>query len=603
MFIEFKAGEKFAQKGADTSIFHEAFTDCGYLLNENDLVIDIDNLPKETIKAMIKTFNINTQTVWTTRGAHFYFQKPKAYKGKSEAVCPIGFKVEYKTIKNTPNGITIKRDGQLRDIDNMGSRQELPDFLYNGKHNLEDLNGLDEGDGRDNKLYKHKFSIMNVKNYRKALRFINDHIFAEPFNEDDFQRISREEEIQAEDNKEPEVARILSNRLKVVKYNDQLYSYNGERYVSEEFDQEVYELLPDKKTHYVEEVIRQMEKRTRKTVQPVKGFDIRLKNGILRDGRFIEIDSDEFTPFYVNVEYNAEAEPVQTVIEYLDHLSDGDEGYKKLILQMMAHTLITNAEVKRKIAKFFFLIGDGGNGKGTLLEVIRTILGSENCAGNSIEEIADERYFVGLKNRLVNLGDDVEDKPIDTKQMKRLKNISTCDYVATRELFKNSKDSILTTSMIFTSNHQLKSFEKGESYKRRVVWMPMFKAPTKKDPRFISKLTSPEALEYWLKLIIEQYEALYINAEVNIPGVVDQYNAEYHADNNNVLEFIGDYTTDHFIGKKPPQIQEQYEIWATDNGLTVHSKKMLKDTIEQKFGLCVKSVKVNGKTAKAYAKR
>ena len=49
---------------------------------------------------MISLFNIKTQIVWTTRGAHFYFKKPKGFKG-SKKVCPLGFEVEYKHDKNT----------------------------------------------------------------------------------------------------------------------------------------------------------------------------------------------------------------------------------------------------------------------------------------------------------------------------------------------------------------------------------------------------------------------------------------------------------------------------------------------------------------------
>ncbi len=89
--------------------------------------------------------------------------------------------------------------------------------------------------------------------------------------------------------------------------------------------------------------------------------------------------------------------------------------------------------------------------------------------------------------------------------MKVIKNISTCDYVATRNLFEQSKEVELTLSLIFTSNHVLRTWEKGESYRRRVQWCPMFTKPTKKDKRFIEKLTTPDALKYWMKMIVEGY--------------------------------------------------------------------------------------------------
>ncbi|KRF31948.1 phage/plasmid primase, P4 family [Paenibacillus sp. Soil787] len=597
MYIEFKEGQKFASVIADQSPMHEAFKDAGWVLSNDDLIVDIDDKPREMLEKMIQVFDIKTQIVWTDRGVHLYFKKPKAFKG-TRSVCPVGFEVEYKHISNT-KAITIKRGGKLRDIVNPGIRQDLPDFLYI-RTKLESLDGLGEGDGRNQKLHSHKFKIMSVTDHKKVLSFINKHVFAEPMEEKEFDTVARDQKIEAKENEEPQVAESLKKKLKVVKYNDQLYSYNGVRFVSGEFIQEVYEELPDKKTHYVEEVIRQMDKRIRNVKQPVNGWDIKLKNGVLRSGNFYELDSHEFTPYYVDVEYNEDAEAVEAVDSYLQHLSQGDQGYVKLILQMMAHGLITNPEVKRQIAKFFVLIGDGGNGKGTLLTIIRLLLGEENCSSNSIEEIADERYFVGMQGKLFNLGDDIKDQPIDHEQMKRLKNVATCDYVATRMLFKQSKDAVLTTSMIFTSNHALKSFEKGEAYQRRVVWLPMFSKPTKKDPKFISKLTTPEAKSYWMKLIVEAYQKLHHTGEIEIPEVVANHNKEYHADNNNVLEYIEGHTTDYFVGLRPPEVYDMYEIWANENGLTVHSKKMLKDTLEKVRGLEVGSVKVNGQVAKKY---
>jgi putative DNA primase/helicase len=600
MFVEFLPGEKHALPNADQSEYHDSFKDCGYLLKNDEIVIDIDGLPMDTVKKLIQFFDIKTQIVWTSRGCHLYYKLPKGYKNKADFVCPLGFKVESFAVKQRPNGVTIKRDGIMRLIDNMGIRDELPDFFKGNVKGLEDVNGLDEGDGRNSKLHSHKFKVMSLANHKKILRFINEYIFAQPLEEDEFLTVIRDEKIEAGENQEPQVAEGLKRKLKVVKYNERLYSYNGKRYVSEEFEQEIYEELPDKKTYYAEEVIRQLTKRTRNVKQPVEGWDIKFKNGILRNGKFVQLDSSEFTPYYIDLEYNEDAEPVQAVDEYLQHLSQGDQGYIKLILQMMAHGLITNPEIKRQIAKFFVLIGDGGNGKGTLLTIIRMLFGDENCASNSIEEIADERYFVGLQGKLFNLGDDIQDQPIDHEQMKRLKNIATCDFVATRQLFKQSKDTVLTASMIFTSNHPLKTFEKGEAYQRRVVWMPMFNKVTKKDPRFISKLTTPEAKEYWVKLIVEMYQELYATAEIDIPEVVAEHNKEYHADNNNVLEFIEGYTNDAFLGLRPPEVYDMYQIWVNDNGLTLHSKKMLKDTLEKVRGLVVGTVRVHGKVAKAY---
>ena len=103
------------------------------------------------------------------------------------------------------------------------------------------------------------------------------------------------------------------------------------------------------------------------------------------------------------------------------------------------------------------------------LQIIKKILNTKNVTGLSIKEMTDERYMSSMKGKLANLGDDIQDGVIDDKMMKVLKNISTCDFVATRELYESSESISFTNSLIFTSNHMIKSFEKGDSWKRRVM--------------------------------------------------------------------------------------------------------------------------------------
>nr|WP_257644392.1 phage/plasmid primase, P4 family [Listeria monocytogenes] len=331
-------------------------------------------------------------------------------------------------------------------------------------------------------------------------------------------------------------------------------------------------------------------------------FDIKLKNGILRDGKFIEIDYTDFTPYSINAKYDPDTEAVQIVDDYLNHLTDSDEDYKKFVLEMMGYCFVVDKEIKRMIGRFFILVGGGGNGKGTLLSIIRSILNQKNCTGLSIKNMTDERYFNVLQGRLANLGDDIQDEPINNEQMKVLKNISTCDFVEMRKLYGNAKSVEMTPTLIFTSNHIIKSFEKGDSYKRRVTWMPMFTKVSKKDKRFISNITNEKALQYWTKLVVEAYFRIYENEDFTKTSKVEEFNARYHEDNDSTLEFVHDLDILDVEGKRGPEIYEEYELWAEENGLNVQSRRALNTTIKSVLDLETKPVKINGKTARIYQK-
>lgn len=590
VYKEFINNEKYPRKGAEISDTHETFASCGWVLKEDEVVVDIDCLQKEKIERLISLFNIKTQIVWTTRGCHLYFKKPQGFKG-AKKICPLGFEVEYKHSKNT-DSITIKQNGELRFMENEDEREDLPEIFYTKKV-LKPLLGLDSGEGRNNQLFAHRMKIYDLKQWQSILRFINNHIFATPLPEEEFQNIIRDVHIEAKKNSEPEVASILIAKYRMVQYLGKTYWFENNRYITDDDDLKrmLFSEIGQQKSRYFEEVIKQIK--IQATIIKPKVFDIKLQNGILRNGQFHELDYKEFTPYCIDIPFDPDAEVVPIVDEYVDQLTEGEKEYKNFLFEILAHPLIVDKDFKRLLAKFFIFVGDGGNGKGTLLLIIRKILGYEMCSGLSIKQITDERYFGTIVNKLVNLGDDVQDEAINNEQMKALKNISTCDYISTRNLFEMSKDVEVTTSLIFTSNHILKSFEKGEAYKRRVQWCPMFSKPTKKDIRFIDKLTTPEALKYWLKLIVQGYERLYKNVGFTESPKVVEYNQKYHEMNNNCIEFLQDFNQAHFIGKKARESYEEYEIWADENGLNVHSKKLFADSMAKVLGLEMK--KSNGK--------
>lgn len=598
MYIEFIPGQKHTNSYADHSDDHSSFRDAGWLLSDNDLIVDIDDLEKDKIVKLITLFNIKTQIVWTTRGAHLYFKKPSGFRGAGK-VCPLGFPVEYKHIKNTKY-ITIKQDGVLRTIENEGVREELPGYLFHRK-TLDSLLGLDEGDGRNNKLFAHRMKIHDLRDWSNIMRFINNNVFATPLSEEEFQVVIRDVKITAGKDDEPAVADFLMNKYKVVNYLGNLHFYYNGEFIFDmaKLKREVFNEVGHQKTRYVDEVVKQMEYRA-PIVDENQTFDIKFQNGFLRNGKFVEVDYQDFTPYNIDIEYHPDAEPVQFVDEYVNLLTNDDPQYRDLLFEILAHPLIVDKEFKRMMGKFFIFVGDGGNGKGTLLAIIRRILNKKNCTGLSISNMSDERYFTTMQGKLVNLGDDIQDEAINHEQMKQLKNISTCDFVSTRELFKQSREVELTTTLIFTSNHILKSFEKGNSYKRRVAWLPMYSKPTKKDKHFITKLTSPEALEYWMKLMIDGYLRLYDNEKFTECGMIDRFNEDYHAENNSVLQYLEDYQKEHFIDRRSPEVYAEYEVWAEENGLNVQSRKLFVQSVYDVMGLSVKAKLLNRKTTRVF---
>lgn len=573
-FIEFQPGEKYAKPGADKSDFTESFQDCGYLLTKDEIVIDIDHLPKESIRELCKTFDIKTQIVWTNRGAHLYFKKPPRHR-RTDGVCRLGFEIEELTCANRPNGVTVKRAGVLREIENAGAREALPDIFTVSKR-FEDLTGLSEGDGRNRKLYTHKMKLNNCEDWFRIIRFINEHVFDEPLPQKEFDSLSRAEQSEGDQKTtdEADVAEQVIREFKCAKWASQVWFWSEKagKFISddEELAAIIAKRIAVKDPNKVEKAMKWLRINAKKYPADYI-FKIRLRNGFLADGKFTPIVVDDFTPHCIDIDYNPDAEPVPAIDEYLDQIVNEPkytqqdmQDYRNRLIEIMAYGLIVNPERVRVLSKFHILRGEGSNGKGTFLEIMKTIYQPENCSTLSIEDLADATRINSLTGKLVNLGDDVEDKPLGKTQFKHIKNITSADTVTIRRLYKEAESVVLQAKLIYTSNSDLRTFDKGHALERRMCWVPMFNTVRKPDPNFITKMTTPEALEYWMKLMVEAYVRLYKHGWTESKICAD-YNGEYHRHNDISKMFIEELEKDDFLYKTRQEVLDMFDKWNTDD--------------------------------------
>lgn len=610
MFIEFKEGEKHAGKNAATSETMDAFKDCGILLTNKDVVVDIDHLPKETIKAILSEFQIVTQTVWTDRGAHLYFEKPSWFQKRKDGICRLGFPIEQHNDKSRPNGMTVKRNGVARQIDNYGKRMFLPRLFCvdNGKKKYSDLTGMEEGDGRNKALFSHRMALIknNAPDADRICYFINKYVFATPLPESELEGIMRDVVPAETENKQSFVATQIIEECRTKMYSGMIWWYRDGEYMADDGNEtlirRIYDVCEGEKTTFVDEVIKQIKYRS-ELIPEDTVFPIRFRNGILKNGRFIEVKNYlEFTPYFIDIDYKVDAPPVPIVDEYIDNLTGKDPTYRDLLMEVIGYVMITDPERIRSLGKFFMFRGDGANGKGTLLQIMKKIYNAKNCTNLSIKQLTDDRFKVTMIGKLANLGDDIEAEAINNDQLKILKNISTADTVSTRRLYTEAESATFTTKLYFTTNSDIRSFEKGYAYKRRIVWLPMFNKVDKPDPRFITKITTKEALEYWIRLIVEGYKRLYENMAWTECKVVQEYNDKYHDNNNICAQFAKDLDPNtEILGKTISEMKLAFIQWDSED--RKFSPKLFKAAVWDLYKIGIGTAKVAGSTRKVFMRQ
>lgn len=673
-FKEALANQENGQQPKISSNF-EGFDSCNLLINDGLIVIGIQQLKPDYIDAILKEFNATTPFFEAEDGCYLLYAGKLYPDQTTDflhqnATCALGFEASYQDNVNTPEGIPFKIKSQAaktyhwdapiaklpdifkqsstknfnllnpslssneryniytKTIDNMPIKDtDKVELKKSGKMLLMDLN-IDfpdtcrfDASGKPviNYSPKSNYGMSEAERASKQTEQIEKQI--EKAQNGDAQIAGQDEAnsiidrgIVAEDNGQPKLTKQLMTKYRTIKWGGNLYFSvdKGKTFKASEDKLRwiIWQYCEDKKSTYSDEVFKAMHGRSYPLADDHK-FDIVLKNGILRDGKFVPMkDYREFTPYHINEDYDPKAKPVDLVDYYLQFLSDRDkysqkdkDDLKNLILEMMASCLIVDPSLVSSLHRFFILIGNGSNGKGTLLKVLNNILGKDAVSNVKMNQLSSDSAIWSMVGKLANLGDDIADKPIDNDQMTRLKNITTADNFQIIPKYNNGFKVTITATQIFSSNSLLKTFEKDNAVYRRIIYIPMFNTVSGSQiiDHFEDKLSSPDAVRYWLRLIVPAYERLCRTNQFTKSKIIDDYMQNYREFNNPAITWLKDTMFDP-SHKTAPEVYLNYTQFCTSMNEKPVSKKMVKAAIHDYCHMEIVPLwkKSAGKTCRVY---
>lgn len=122
------------------------------------------------------------------------------------------------------------------------------------------------------------------------------------------------------------------------------------------------------------------------------------------------------------------------------------------------------------IQKIALLLGEGGNGKGQMLSLLRAFLGKGNYSGVRLQKLLDNDFKeVELFGKLANIGGDVGDKPL--KETDKLKGLSGDDTLNASKKFKNDIVFENEAKLVFAVNKLPKTYDLSPGFFRRWIYI------------------------------------------------------------------------------------------------------------------------------------
>jgi len=255
-----------------------------------------------------------------------------------------------------------------------------------------------------------------------------------------------------------------------------------------------------------------------------------------------------------------------------------------------------------KIEKAIMFIGDGRNGKGKTLDLMKRFIGPENCSSVPLQQFESDGFAAGeLFKKLANLSGDLDAKSLRHTGM--LKQLTGRDLIAAARKFLNRVYFVNYAKLVFACNQLPKTYDTSTAFWNR--WL-LFEFPytflsedelenvreedkkkvRPRDPDIIAKLTTEEEMSGLLNKALEGLERILENKDFsNSPGVNDIKNT-WIRKSDSFLAFCLDFIQEDYDCKiEKSELRKWYTAYCKKHKVKGQNDKVIKEALQENYGV------------------
>ena len=201
-------------------------------------------------------------------------------------------------------------------------------------------------------------------------------------------------------------------------------------------------------------------------------YKVVFKNGTLniKTNEFIEsFNSEDYNTIIIPHNYNSEAGIPNETIAFLSMMTDNLEEIR-FIFQWMGYLLVK----KYDITKMLFIVGDGGNGKSTLIKLMTSVVGNDNTSTVSMKSLINNRFQSALLyNKLFNTVADIGADFFEDSSI--LKALTGDDHITIERKGENGFSYLNFAKMTYSCNKLPRFKDTTGGLNRRPIILPLNK--------------------------------------------------------------------------------------------------------------------------------
>lgn len=252
------------------------------------------------------------------------------------------------------------------------------------------------------------------------------------------------------------------------------------------------------------------------------------------------------------------------------------------------------------LEKAIMFVGDGRNGKGKTIELLKRLVGVQNCASVPLSAITSDSPFVErLWKRYFNLAGDISSK--DLKETAMFKQLTGRDPISANRKWKNIIEFTNYAKMVFACNELPRVYDYSDGFWERWLLMEFpYKFVDKdvyeletdksklkiKDVDIINKITSDEEMSGFLNEAIIGLHRLIINKKFSYTKGTKEVKDRWIRKSDSFMAFCLDNLEEDYDSKiSKRELRSKYKNYCKTHKVSGAGDKAIKANLQENFGV------------------
>lgn len=196
---------------------------------------------------------------------------------------------------------------------------------------------------------------------------------------------------------------------------------------------------------------------------------VNFENGIfdIRNRKLLNHSPDFGFTQVLGCSYDSEA-TCPNFDKFLDQITQGNKDLQQILMEFFAYSIFDVDSCKYQ--KSLIMLGGGSNGKSTLLDIFRKLLGQDSFSSLSLKDMRSEQNRFMLLNKLVNIA---EENSYDSfKDAELVKNFITGGDITAKRVYMPPIQYKNTTKLIICCNELPYTKDVTDGFFRRFIIVP-----------------------------------------------------------------------------------------------------------------------------------